>query len=132
MEFGCRGFSAGLFKRRLDPVATARGTDSAAAARAGFANQFEIRKLLAHVQRAYSHFSFVALYSIDDSNRTERAQPNSIPNPERARFTGSAGVPPAFFFRLDFASLSGITDNFPIPNHPHTAKLRGQALFLTS
>src|SRR5438128_4622039 len=106
MKFGGRGLAAGFFKRRLNPVATARGTDSAAAARARFANQFEIRKLLAHMERAYSHFSVIALYSIDDSNRTERTQPNPIPDLERTRFTGSAGVPPAFFFRPNLPYLT--------------------------
>src|SRR5438132_8176538 len=122
MKLGGRGLTAEVFTRG--------GTDSAAAVRADLADDFEIRELLAHVQRTYSNFGFIALYSVDDSNRTERAQPNTIPDPERTPFTGSAGVPPAFFFRLDFASLNGIIDDFPIPNHPHTAKLRGQAPFL--
>src|SRR5437016_4832795 len=123
MKFGGRGLAAGPFKRRLDPVATARGTDSAAVVHADLADDFEIRKLLAHVQRTYSHLRVITLDFIDDPNRTERAQTNSIPDHERTRFTGSAGVPPAFFFRLDFASLNGITDDFSVPNHPHTAKL---------
>src|SRR5580765_2970417 len=86
-----------LFQWRFDPPADARGADSFLSL-AAFGGQFEIRKLLARMQRADAQLGFVTLDAVDDSDGTKILKSDLITNSEIAFLSaGSADVPSACF-----------------------------------
>src|SRR2546421_422658 len=118
-----------IVERRLDPPATAYGTDLSAAC-AAIIDRFEIRQLLAEAQRADAHFGFVFFDLIDDADRAKRKQPHSIALDDRAgqhvagNAVGSAGILPASGRSplTHSLNLNTVTNDFSIANDSHATE----------